>query len=110
MVWGTYLEKNCKNSKGHLLVFWGSEPLPGWFGAVKIDFQMAFAEASLFQRRVFRISIFILHLVQHIFVTRLAFYSQHTVTVDMGDYNMLCSTAVRCHDINTDQFVCILCT
>ena len=34
MVWGTYLEKNCPCSKGHLLDFGGSEPLPGWFGAL----------------------------------------------------------------------------
>ena len=34
MVWGTYLEKNSPSSKGHLLVFGGSEPLPGWLGAL----------------------------------------------------------------------------
>ena len=34
MVWGTYFEKNCPTSKGHLLDFRGSEPLPGWFGAL----------------------------------------------------------------------------
>ena len=34
MVWGTYLEKNCPSSKGHLLGFGGSELLPGWFGAL----------------------------------------------------------------------------
>ena len=50
MVWGTYFEKNCPISKGHLLVFGGSEPLPGWFGAlinaVKIEVQMAFASVK----------------------------------------------------------------
>ena len=34
MVWGTYLEKNCPSSNGHILVFWGSKRLPGWFGAL----------------------------------------------------------------------------
>ena len=33
-VWVDYLEKNCPSSNGHLLVFGGSEPLPGWFGAL----------------------------------------------------------------------------
>ena len=32
MVWGTCLEKNCPSSHGHLLVFGGSEPLPGGRG------------------------------------------------------------------------------
>ena len=34
MVWGTYFEKNIPCSKGHLLGLRGSEPLPGWFGAL----------------------------------------------------------------------------
>ena len=34
MVWGTYLEKNCTSSNGHILVFGGSKRLPGWFGAL----------------------------------------------------------------------------
>ena len=36
MVWGTYLEKNCPSSNGHILVFGGSKrlPEPGWFGAL----------------------------------------------------------------------------
>ena len=48
MVWGTYFEKNCPFSKGHLLGLGGSEPLPGWFGAlaVKIEAQMAFAQVG----------------------------------------------------------------
>ena len=43
MVWGTYLEKNCPISNGHLLIFGGSKPLPGRFGgtyAVKIEVQL----------------------------------------------------------------------
>ena len=35
MVWGTFLGKNCPSSNGHLLDFWGSKPLPGWFGALR---------------------------------------------------------------------------
>ena len=34
MVWGTYFEKNCPCSKGHMLGLGGSEPLPRWFGAL----------------------------------------------------------------------------
>ena len=34
MVWGTFLEKNCPSSNGHILDFWGSKRLPGWFGAL----------------------------------------------------------------------------
>ena len=33
-VWSTYLEKNCPCLNGHLLLFGGSEPLPGWLGAL----------------------------------------------------------------------------
>ena len=33
-VWVDYLEKNCPSSNGPLLVFEGSEPLPGWFEAL----------------------------------------------------------------------------
>ena len=46
MVWGTYFEKNCPCSKGHILIFGGSEPLPGWFGALmqwKLKFKWVFA-------------------------------------------------------------------
>jgi len=34
VVWGTYLEKNCPSSNGHILVFGGSKRLPRWFGAL----------------------------------------------------------------------------
>ena len=36
MVWGTYLEKNCPSSNGHILVFGGSKRLPRWFGALTV--------------------------------------------------------------------------
>ena len=36
MVWGTYLEKNCPSSNGHILVLGGSKRLPRWFGALTV--------------------------------------------------------------------------
>ena len=34
MIWGTFLEKDFLSSNEHFLHFGGSEPLPGWFGAL----------------------------------------------------------------------------
>ena len=46
MVWGTFLQKNFPSSNGHFHDFGGSEPLPGWFGALmqwKLKLKWAFA-------------------------------------------------------------------
>ena len=37
MVWGTYLEKNCPSSKGHLLVFGVSKPCNRYLGNAPIE-------------------------------------------------------------------------